>query len=51
MGLLKHIADQHSLEEVEEADVEGNENKIHVKVHLENKVTKKDTEFVFGESL
>ena len=51
MELLKPVADQHSEEEVEEADVEGNEEKIHVKMHLENKETKKDTVFVFGESL
>ena len=50
MELLKHVADQHSEEEVEEADIEGNEDKIHVKMHMENKETKKNTVFVFGES-
>ena len=34
MKLLKHVADQHSEEEVEEADVESNEEKIHVKMHM-----------------
>ena len=50
MELLKHVADQHSEEEVEEAGVEGNEDKIHVNMHMENKETKKDKVFVFGES-
>ena len=51
MELLKHVADQHSEEEVEEADIEGNEDKIHVKMHMENKEIRKNTVFVFGESL
>ena len=50
--LLKHVAKKHSEEKVEDKNIKVNEDTMHVKMHIEkDKESKKDTVFVFGESM